>query len=265
MSDLSVNKTKIKKSAKKPSLIGFVAIVAVIIAWWIASQFTNPIIFPGPVATVSAIVEIFSTQLVDLAITFGRYVLALSIAILAGWLVGLLMGASRRLIGEFMQPIILIVQAVPSLSWILLAVLWFTSVELRITWVTFMVSFPFFAIAVYEGIRDMDKDMLEAVEQFCPSRLQVIRILLVPQSIVNLIMATRATAAISLKILVFSELVGANNGVGQALNNAQNSFRIDLIFGWSVILIIINFVLIRGVVNFAEKRILKWRAEAVVR
>ena len=79
------------------------------------------------------------------------------------------MGAYRRIFGPLMGAFTSIIQAVPAISWILLAVLWMSSVEVRIGFITFMISVPFFIIAVYEGIRDMDKDVLEAVEQSAPA------------------------------------------------------------------------------------------------
>lgn len=261
------NKSRTKKFNARVNRYVPVAVSILIIAigLWIGSKIFSPILFPGPGRTLVAAYEILTTQYMDLLITSLRYVVALGLAIVAGWAVGLLMGAFRKTVGRFVEPLILIVQAIPALSYILLSVLWMTNVELRITWVTFMIAFPFFVIAVYEGIRDMDKDMLEAIQQFRPTRFQVLTMLLIPQSVVHVITATRTTAAMALKILIFAELVGSNNGIGQAFSMAQNNFRIDHIFAWSVLLVIINFLLISGLVAWIEKKVLSWRAEAEVR
>ena len=189
-----------KKGKKKKSFVGtywpgatmFVVLVGLI---WVGSLFFEEFIFPGPLKIWNAIIEILSTEGGQILITLGRFLLALLSAIAAGWFVGLLMGAFRNVFGRIVQPFISVIQAIPSLSWVLLVILWFSQVELRIWFVTFILAFPFFVIAVYEGIRDMDKDVLEAVEQFRPTKIQVLTKLLAPQSFVNLITVLRSTSA----------------------------------------------------------------------
>lgn len=182
----------------------------------------------------SQIAEGFKTIILNnwqqIAITLARYLVAFLCAIIAGWATGLLMGAFRQTFGRFMRAMIAIIQAVPALAWILLAVLWMRSVEARIWFITFITAFPFFVVAVYEGIRDMDRDVLEAIEQFRPTRMQILRILLIPQSITYLIISMRATAAMTLKIMVLAEVLAANNGIGRAMATAQSNFKIDLLF-----------------------------------
>ena len=242
-----------------------VAVAIVLVAVWIGSLYIDDeFVFPRLSSIADALRGIFSDNIADILTTLRRYAVALTLAVVAGWLVGMLMGAFRDVFGRVMNPLVSIVQAVPALSWILLSVIWMTSVESRIAFITFMISFPFFVIAVYEGLRDMDKDMLEAIEQFRPTRLQVLRVVLLPQSVVSLIMAIRANGASTLKIMVLAEVLGANNGIGRSMSQAQSNFRIDQIFAWTFVLVLANFVLIK-LVDQLERWALRWRAEAVVR
>lgn len=240
------------------------AITLVLAAVWLGSKNFDPFVFPSVPAIATAFWGIITTQLDQVGVTMMRYLVAFALAIFCGWVVGLLMGAFRQTFGRFMQALISIVQAVPALAWILFAVLWMQSVELRIGFVTFIIAFPFFVVAVYEGVRDMDRDMLEAIEQFRPNRMQTLRILLMPQSVTHLIIAMRSTAAMTLKLMVLAEVLAANNGIGRAMATAQGNFSIDQLFAWAVLLVLINFALIK-IITLIEKRALRWRAEAVVR
>lgn len=231
---------------------------------WLGSLFFPPFIFPSVADTFWAVVTIFTQHYEPLLTTLARFFAALIAAAFAGWVVGLFMGAFRRYFGRFMRQVTSFVQAIPAISWVVLAVLWIQSIELRIFATTFLIAWPFFVIAVYEGIRDMDKDLLDAVDQFRPTRMQVLRILLVPQSLMTLMLAMRSTAAMTLKILVFFELIGANNGVGQQFSIAQTTYQIDLIFGWTIVLVIINFVML-WLFDLLERYLFRWRTEAVVR
>lgn len=231
---------------------------------WLGSLVFPRFIFPTVGDTAMAVFTIVTEQWQPLLITLLRFIVALAAAAFFGWLVGLFMGAFRKYFGRFMRQFTSFVQAIPALSWVVLAVLWISNIEMRIFFTTFLIAWPFFVIAVYEGIRDMDKDLLDAIDQFRPSKMQVLRILLVPQSLMTLMLAMRSTAAMTLKILVFFELIGANNGIGQQFSLAQTTYRIDLVFGWTVVLVIINFLML-ALFDVAEKWLFRWRTEAVVR
>jgi NitT/TauT family transport system permease protein len=51
--------------------------------------------------------------------------------------------------------------------------------------------------------------------------------------------------------------------VGSSMVQAQINFRIDLIFGWTVILVVFNFVLM-ALLDRVERVLLKWRPENAV-
>src|SRR5690606_37386388 len=195
----------------------------------------------------------------SVGVTLLRFCVAMLLAGGLDWVIGIVMGAFRNSAGRFLQPFFSIVQAIPALSWVLLSVLWIGDIEARIIFVFFVIGIPFFVVPVFEGIRDLDTDLLHAIEQFRPTRWQTIRILLIPQSITYLLIALRSSSAFCLRILVFAEMIGATSGIGSSMGDAQSSFRLDLIFAWTIVLVVFNFILI-GAIGFVEKRLLGWRA-----
>lgn len=223
-----------------------------------------PFIFPSIPGLLVAFWGVVTEEYMTMLLTLRRFIVALLASALAGWLIGLSMGAFRKSIGRLSRPLVSFIQSVPALSWVLVLVLWVSDVETRIFLIAFIVPLPFFVIAVYEGIRDMDKDMLQAVEQFRPTRLQVLTKLLIPQSVTSVIMSFRFTMALALKVMVFAELIAASTGVGQEFGKAQQSFRIDLLFAWTAFLVLANYLMI-ALVDLIEKKALSWRQEAVVR
>lgn len=230
----------------------------------IASLFMPAYIFPDLKAIWGGLVEILRDDRGDILATIARFTGALLGAMVAGWAIGLLMGAFRNTVGELLRPVFGIMQAVPALSWILVSVIWLHSVEARIFFIVFVIGVPFFVVAVFEGIRNIDHELMEGIGQFRPSRLQILRVLFVPQSLTYMLMTLRSAGAFCLRILVFAELIGATAGVGYSMGLAQSNFRIDLIFAWTVVLIAFNFLL-TAVVDLVERYLLRWRREAVVR
>lgn len=249
---------------RRSHLWALLVLVVVLAGIQITSLFMPAYLFPDLRAIGTGLMEILREHRGDIVVTIARFAGALLVAMVLGWAIGLLMGAFRSTLGELLRPVFSIMQAVPALSWILVSVIWLHSVEVRIFFIVFVIGVPFFVVAVFEGVRNIDHELMEGIGQFRPSRLQVLRVLLVPQSLTYMLMTLRSAGAFCLRILVFAELIGATAGVGYAMGTAQANFRIDLIFGWTIVLIVANFVLM-AVVDLAERYLLRWRREAVVR
>lgn len=230
----------------------------------VASLFLPDYIFPDLPKVVTGLGEVLVDEGDDILKSVARFLVALLAAIVCGWALGLAMGAFRRTLGGVLSPALNILMAMPALSWILVSVLWISSIETRIVFICFVIGMPFFAVAVFEGIRDIDPAVVKAIEQFRPTRLQVIRILLIPQSLVFLLLSVRSTSSLCLRILVFAEMIGATSGIGERMSVALANFRMDLIFGWTIVMIIGNFAIV-GLIGRAERWLLRWRQEVVVR
>ena len=239
-------------------------ILLILIGFQISSMVFPPYLFPSLGQIWEGFVSIILEQMPAILITMARFVISLSVALLVGWGIGLVMGAFRKTIGEFFTPLFSVMQAVPALSWVLVAVLWISNANMRIGFISFFICMPLIAIAVYEGIRNIDSEIVEAMDQFRPTKLQVLRIILIPQSMVYLLISVRTVSSFLLRILVFAELIGASTGIGQQMQVAQTNFQLDMVFAWTLVLIIVNFILVFAI-NKAEKHLLRWRGEAVVR
>lgn len=228
----------------------------------IASYNYPPYIVPDVPTIAKATWELIIEQRDDMLGTLQRFVLAMAAAMFGGWLVGLIMGSQRH-VGRFGEALTRIFLAMPALSVILFVVLWFRSVELRIFAVSLVIAMPFYVIAVYEGIKSIDAELVEAVRQFRPKRVQVFMYVLLPHSVATVIMATKSVAGFTLRIVVFAEVLAATSGVGSSMALAQTSFRIDQIFGWTVILVVFNFIMM-ALLDRVERVLLKWRPENAV-
>ncbi|VTU46469.1 Putative aliphatic sulfonates transport permease protein SsuC (plasmid) [Variovorax sp. SRS16] len=223
-----------------------------------------PFLFPSSVEIWRALVRAVTEQYAHILITAARFLFALATATVIGWFLGLLMGAFRNTLGALANPALSILQAVPAVSWVLVAILWMSNVEARVWFICFMVGVPLYAVSVYEGVRDIDADVVEAIDQFRPSRWQTIHILLVPQSLVHLLVSMRSVSSLVLRILVFAELIGASTGVGSQMSDAQTNFQMAMIFAWTVIMIAVNFIIVL-LIDWSETKLLGWRKEATVR
>lgn len=240
-----------------------IVILAITVALHVGSLFAPKYILPTIPEILRATGRILTSDARDIATTLLRLFEGILAAFLLGSLLGIAMGALPA-VARYARPFLNILVAIPALNWILFAVLWFGAAEVRVFFVVVIISLPFYALNVYEGIRGLPADLLEAVEAFRPTRAQTVRILLVPHTVPYIIMTTKSVLGYAIRITIFAELIGTAVGIGARLNAAQSQFRIDAVFAWTAILVLINVVLQAGL-EVVDRRLLRWRPEQAVR
>jgi NitT/TauT family transport system permease protein len=260
------------KPASKPAADGgsrrdtvalIVVVIALAIVMEIGSRFTQDYIMPSPLVVGKALLELFTADPKHIAITIGRLALAIVFSLVSGVAVGLLMGTSKKL-GPYLKSLVVIDTGIPALSWMLIAVFWFKDPESRIFFILTVILLPFYALNVYEGLRSIPREWVDMMESFRPSRMQMMRYLIVPHIVPYIFLTTKSVIGYAIRMVIFAELVASAVGIGSRMSLAQSTFRIDQVMAWTFVLVILNLVL-QSAANLAEKHLLKWRTEAKVR
>ncbi len=244
-------------------LANAVVIVALVIAMEVWSRHVPPFIMPPPQRTFNAMISALQNDYIHIALTIARLLVAVFAALLIGTLIGAAMALIRPL-EPYLRSIVVIDTGVPALSWMLFAIFWFEQAEARVFFILLMILVPFYALNVFDGIRALSRDLVEMVETFRPSRLQVLRLLVGPHIVPYLLMTTKAIIGYATRMTVFAELVSVSSGMGARMGAAQSTFAMDGVLAWTIILVIAN-LLIQGLVQGLESLLLRYRPEVEVR
>ena len=248
---------------RRELIANIVVIAAIIVAMEVWSRYVPPFIMPPPERTLKAMLSAISNDYAHIFLTIGR----LCVAVLAALLIGTLMGVTMALVRPlepFLKSIIVIDTGVPALSWMLFAIFWFERAEARVFFILLMILVPFYALNVYDGIRALNKDLVELVETFRPSRWQVLRLLIGPHIVPYLLMTTKSIVGYATRMTVFAELVSVSTGMGAKMGAAQSTLQMDGVLAWTIILVLAN-LLIQALVTGLEKLLLRYRPEVAVR
>ena len=238
--------------------------VAVILAViQVASQFVPAYVIPPPLQILQAIWESLVVNWLDILATLLRLMAALVMSLVVGTGVGLTMGTFPRA-RPYLRALVLIDTGIPALSWMLVAVFWFKNPEIRIFFIMSVILIPFYALNIYDGVRALPKELVDMSESFRPSRMQVMRFLILPHIAAYVLLTTKSIVGYASRMVIFAELIGAAVGVGARMGLAQANFEMSLVLAWTVILVAFN-LLAQRVVTLAENHLLRWRPEATVR
>jgi NitT/TauT family transport system permease protein len=195
---------------------------------------------------------------VDVAVTLARVIGALGLSFAFGVLLATAMYRSERL-EAWLHPIIRLFMAVPVVSWILFAVLWFRGVEFRIAFVLVAVCGPVFLVDALDAMRGVSAELRGMMRSFRPTVLQYFTKLVFPAIVPNLLTSWKINLSLAIRVVTIAELVGAVTGIGHELAVAQELFSVADVFAWTLVLVVLLFVL-EAVVARVERRLLRWRA-----
>jgi len=228
--------------------------------WQILSYTLPPFLFPPVPAIMSRTVEILVTGslLADVLLTAGRIFAGLLGAFVFGAVLAIIIVQSRT-IENFVTPVLTFFQGIPALSWVVFAIIWFNGIEFRVLFIMVMTTLPAFTFQILDALRSMSKDLYEMTMSFRPSKLKLLRYLLIPTIVPGILTAWKVNLGNAARVVVVAELVGATGGVGYELLRQQQLFDMAGAMAWTLQLVL--FVLIaQQTINAIEAWALRYRA-----
>ncbi|WP_333652537.1 ABC transporter permease [Lacrimispora sp.] len=217
----------------------FLLAMGIILAvWQLLTLFFPPLVLPGIKSVVIRLKEIFSTPVFYkmIGLTMERMALGLSAGVGAGLCLGLLMGAVGRLRRLFM-PIIGILQTVPPVSWVVLALVWFGFNGRPVMFIIVISTIPVIAISVCEGVTRIDPKLLQMAFLYHFSRKKTLRHVVLPSIAPYFQSAFRIALGTGWKIAVMGEVLTTSDGIGGMIKQARLNIEPDSIIAWSAVLV----------------------------
>jgi NitT/TauT family transport system permease protein len=194
----------------------------------------------------------------DIAVTLARVIGALIVSFVLGIVLAMAMYRSDAL-DKYLHPMIRILMAVPVVSWILFAVLWFPGVEFRIGFVLVVVCGPVFLVDTLDAMRSVPRELRQMMRSFRPTTLQFFVKLMLPAIVPTIFTSWKVNISLAIRVVTIAELVGAVTGIGHQLSVAQELFSVADVFAWTIVLVALLFLL-EAIVARVETRLLRWRA-----
>jgi len=231
----------------------------VVVVWQIMSYFFPPFLVPSVPRVAGQVWEIITERgmLLSAGATFARIIVGLSLSFLVGFLLGLSM-ALYRPAADLLLPIIHVIQGVPSLSWVIIAVIWFKDVESRALFVLLASGLPNFSIQIHDAVRNISRELWEMVQALRPTRSQMLRHMILPAIVPEIFTAWKVNLGIATRVVIIAELVGSTLGIGYQLRLSQDLFNMAAVVAWTLALVLFA-VVGEQMLALLERRLLRWR------
>jgi len=197
----------------------------------------------------------------NLAVSLARAGAGLSIALVVAVTLGLVSGLSRW--GEtLVDPVMQINRTIPVLALTPLFIVWFGIGETpKIALIAVSATFPLY-LNLFSGIRGVDVRLVEAARSFGLRGWSLVREVILPGALPSFFVGLRYALGVSVLVLVISEQINAQAGLGYLVNNARDFMRTDII----VVCLVVYALLGLGadtLVRTLERKALAWRPSLV--
>lgn len=217
---------------------GLIVALSFLILWQlIVSFFELPhYILPSPL-------RVFHTLYHEYQLIFSEAIPTI-IATALGLLLGIVLGCMAALAMTFFKPasfwllpLLIVSQALPTFAIAPLFVIWFGyGLAAKVMTTMVMLFFPITS-AFYDGLRSTDSEWLDLAKSMQAGKWRIFWHVRIPAALPQLASGLRMATAIAPIGAVIGEWVGASQGLGFLMLNANARMQIDLMFAAIFILI----------------------------
>ncbi|UCJ17877.1 taurine ABC transporter permease TauC [Pseudomonas sp. MM211] len=242
----------------------FGTLAALASLWWLATHlgWVDTIFLPAPEQLLVALKGLLQDGYLDatlwqhLSTSLGRVLVALLAAVVTAIPLGVAMGLNPTL-NAALDPLVEFYRPIPPLAYLPLMVIWFGIGELSKVLLIYMALFAPLLIATVGGVRRVDKARIQAVRCLGASRLQVVRHVILPSALPDILTGLRIALGVGWSTLVAAELIAANQGLGFMVQSAAQFLATDVVVVGILLIASIALTIELGL-RALQKRFASW-------
>jgi ABC-type nitrate/sulfonate/bicarbonate transport system permease component len=245
-----------------------VAVAAFLVLWSLLAgavvvlRLFNPIFLPGPWLVVGSLVELAAKgQLgVHVRATLERVAVGFGTGAALGVALGLAAGQLRP-VRNLVEPVIELLRPIPPLAVLPLFIVWVGIGEpSKVGFITYATFFPIFLTTV-TGVRQIDPLLLRAAASLGARGPRLFTRVILPAALPDILTGLRLGVALAFFVIVISEFIGAEHGLGYLINDGRNFFLVPQMLGAAVVLGLLGYAG-NSLVRLLERRLLRWQHPA---
>ena len=229
--------------------------------WEIATrlQWIDPFFYGAPSSIAASLVRQFTSGSIwkHLWTTIQEALLGLG----AGFIVGVFFGwlaAERPILGQLIEPIMALLNAIPRIVLAPLFILWFGfDMGSRVA-LAFIMVFVVIFFAVFTGIKEVDQVLVDRVRVLGGGRRDVMQLVYIPSVAAWIFSSLRLAVGFAFTGALVAELMAGNRGLGYLMNLALNGQNADAMMA-TVFLIMAMIVGVFAVVGRIEAWATSWK------
>jgi NitT/TauT family transport system permease protein len=247
--------------------LSVLTVIVLVAAWFIVTNagIVGPTELPSPQALVHEFHELLihgytgKSLWAHTSASLARTLTGLGAAIVVGVPLGLLMGASP-VAAAVLTPIFSFLRPIPAIALIPLIILYFGIGEFSKIFVIFITATLYIILNASAGVKSVPQDLLRAGVNMGLNRWQLFAYVILPGAAPYLMTGIKTATAVSWALVVASELIAAQVGLGYMIMDAATFYRIPDVYIAIAIIGLLGLAL-ESCLIFLETRLIHWRGK----
>lgn len=240
------------------------SVLTFVLVWWLIAVGLD---LEGTISSPPLVFEFVLEEIaaggweVHLIATLRRTLFAAFLVIIIGNALGLVMGVSR-FAEKMFQDYVTVGMALPSLFAAIFAAMYFGPGQWAPIVAAILAVAPYVALLTFQGIKDIDSSLMEMSKAFDVSRPRIARRMMLMSVLPEWFAGARYAFAISWKIVLLTEVIVSNAGVGYAIRRLQLNFVITGVIAWTLVFATILIIVEYGIFDPIQRRLFAWRQDS---
>lgn len=213
-------------------------------------------LFPSPLGVAQSLIAGFEDNsfTIGILVSMKRVLIGFGLSIVGGVLIGLAIGRVK-LLDETIGSIVLGFQALPSICWLPIALLWFGLSENAIVMVVVLGSLFAITIGVDSGVKNVPPIYLRAARTMGAGGFDLYTRVIIPAAMPSIISGLKQGWSFAWRALMAGELLYVSIGLGHLLTMGRELNDISQVMAVMIIIIVIGITVDRLVFTKLENRV----------
>jgi taurine transport system permease protein len=245
--------------------LSVLSILGIIFVWWLFTfmGWVKPLFLPSPQAVLTKFIQVWNEGFtntpflehvgVSAARVFGAFILAC----LVGIPLGIAMGMSPLVRGIF-DPPIEFYRPIPPLAYLPLIIIWFGIGETSKVLLIFLSVLAPVALGARSGVKSAAIEQIHAAYSFGASRWQVMRHVILPSALPEILTAMRIGIGFGWTTLVAAEMVAATKGLGYMVLTASQFLQTSTVIMGIIVIAVIAYAF-DMLMRWIERKVVPWK------
>jgi len=247
-------------SRRRRYLAVVVGWVAFLLVWWAAAALIDSEArLPSPPRVLEEIRVILSGDFwTQFWASIVRVFAGFIAAVVIGTPLGFMMGRSRYW-GNFLQGPVVVAGSIPGLTYAVMAFVIFGISFWGPVFAVGLISMPYVAINVAEGVRGVDRGLINMSKAYHRSERQIFKHVVVPSVMPFVFAGVRLSFSLAWKVGTLTEVFGSSQGIGFQIRRNYQLFNMPAVIAWVLLFCAFMLLFERLVLVRLERRLFRWR------
>ncbi|MBL9014112.1 MAG: ABC transporter permease [Myxococcales bacterium] len=246
--------------------LGVTFIALLFALWWVVTRGdpVDRIISPSKLPSPGEMFDSFGLLMkrdigASIADTLQRVAIGVSLAALVGVSAGVFAGANRG-VGSAIAPLVIFLRSVPMGAMIPITLLLFGDEEKQKTMFIFLAIVPFVFSDTVKAISIVPERYVETAQTLGASRFQIIRKVLVPLALPDIITSLRFQFGLALGYIMLVEEINTEHGLGKLIMSSQRQGPYEHVYLLLFVIALLAFS-IDLILRTVQRGVFPWRKD----